>query len=180
MSRPKWRVVWIAGFLVPLFLGALASFSYDDLRTRHSVVEQTVSTLDDASRARLDLAPVLVEAARDLIPENPEVFATVAETRTLYIAAKDATGRLSSAANLDLALAGLISLVTSDESTSENEQILGVLAELDATEVAVTRARDTLDAAVSAYNESLGRFPNTLFATLLGFEPRRPFAPGNP
>lgn len=178
--RAKWRVVWITGILLPLILGVLVAYSYDDLRNRQSVVEQTASSLDEKWRARLDLTPDLVDAARTLIPENSAVFAAVAEMRTLYVAAKDTTGRLSSAANLELALSNLISLVTNDERTSEDEEVLDVVTELDATGAALTGVRDAHDAAVDAYNDSLERFPNALFATLLGFEPQIADSPRTP
>lgn len=112
-------------------------------------------TLNDVVNARARATQITVNPD-DLTPEKIREF-------------QQAQGQLSQA------LGRLLMLTENYPNLRANDAFRNLQVELERTENRINIARNDYNGAVQTYNVKVRRFPNNLFAGMLGFTPKAPF-----
>lgn len=112
-------------------------------------------TLNDVVNARAKATQITVNPD-DLTPEKIKEF-------------QAAQGQLSQA------LGRLLMVTENYPNLRANEAFRNLQVQLEGTENRITVARNDYNNAVQAYNVKVRRFPNSLFAGVMGFRPKTPF-----
>jgi len=115
--------------------------------------EQTTLTRVIEARAKATQTTI---APGDLTPENLERF-------------QQAQGELSSA------LSRLLVTVERYPDLKSNQNFLNLQTQLEGTENRIKVSRNDFNTAVQDYNRTVRRFPNVIYAGILGFHPKQPF-----
>lgn len=116
--------------------------------------EQT--TLENVINARARATQLRIDPA-DLTPEKLREF-------------QQAQGQLSQA------LGRLLVVTENYPNLRANDAFRGLMSELSGTENRINVARDRFNMAVNSYNTKVRSFPTNLYAGLLGFRKKEPFA----
>ena len=112
-------------------------------------------TLNDVVNARARATQITVNPD-DLTPEKLREF-------------QAAQGQLSQA------LGRLLMVTENYPNLRANEAFRNLQVQLEGTENRITIARNDYNTAVQSYNVKVRRFPNNIFAGMLGFRPKAPF-----
>jgi LemA protein len=108
------------------------------------------STLENVIKARASATQVKVDPA-NLTPEKLQEF-------------QAAQGQLSQA------LGRLLVVTENYPNLRANDAFRGLQAQLEGTENRITVARNDFNGSVQQYNSTVRRFPNNIFAGMMGFE----------
>ncbi|MGH9158118.1 MAG: LemA family protein [Acidimicrobiales bacterium] len=170
--RPTWLVpVGVVGGIVLAFLVTLIS-SYNGLVDREAKVDQAFADIDTQLQRRNDLIPNLVSAVRAVIQQEQDVFGELARARANYAGARTPEQKIEAAGQVDAGIGRLLAIFEAYPQLRSNENVRDLQTQLEGTENRIAQARREYNAAVTEYNRTIRRFPRSLVAGLLGFEPK--------
>lgn len=179
--RPAWLVpVAVAGGAVVLLVVLLAS-SYNGMVSSEGEVDRSFADLDAQLQRRNDLIPNLVGAVRGVLQQEREVFGELARARAAYAGARSPADKLAAAGQVDAGIGRLLAIVENFPELRSSANVQDLQTQLEGTENRVAQARRDYNAAVTAHNVRIRRFPRSIVAGLFGFE-RKPLfeaAPGS-
>ena len=137
-----------------------------DYQRRADLIPNLVNTVKGAANFEQETLTRVIEARAkatqttinpgDLTPENLQRF-------------QQAQGELSSA------LSRLLVTVERYPDLKANQNFLNLQTQLEGTENRIKVSRNDFNTAVQEYNQTVRRFPNVLYAGVLGFPVRQPF-----
>ena len=173
--------VIIIGGIILLAIIIVAAI-YNSLVTLRNRYKNSFSQIDVQLKRRYDLIPNLVETAKGYIKHERETLEAVIKARNSALSAsRKASGNPGDpAAMKDLAsaetlltgtLGRLFALVENYPALKANENMLQLQEELTSTENRVAFARQAFNDAVTAYNITCEKFPQTIIASMFNFSP---------
>jgi len=170
MSTPL--VVVLVLVLLALFVGV----TYNSLIRRRNEVDNAWSQIDVQLKRRLDLIPNLVETVKGYAAhEKTALEAVIAARHTGMAASSDPHAQASADNAMTGALSQLFALSEGYPDLKANQGFVSLQEELANTESRIAYARQFYGDAVSTYNTAIQKFPNVVFAGMLGFSAREFF-----
>ncbi len=164
----KWFLIAIGAVLL-LIIG-VPVFCYNDLVQKQVKVDEAMAEIDTQLQRRMDLIPQLTETVKSFTAHESEVFDEVNQAREKLAGAQDMSEKAEANEELTTALNSLIAVAEAYPELKSDKVYIGLMDELAGTENRIAYARSTYNEAVSAYNQSIRRFPAVIFAQLFGFE----------
>ena len=170
MSTPL--VVILVLVLLALFVGV----TYNSLIRRRNEVDNAWSQIDVQLKRRLDLIPNLVETVKGYAAhEKTALEAVIAARNTGMAASSDPHAQASADNAMTGALRQRFALSEGYPDLKANQGFVSLQEELANTESRIAYARQFYGDAVSTYNTAIQKFPNVVFAGMLGFSAREFF-----
>ena len=165
-------VVVLVIVLLALFVGV----TYNSLIRRRNEVDNAWSQIDVQLKRRLDLIPNLVETVKGYAAHEKTALEAVIAARNSGMAASSDPHAQASADNaMTGALRQLFALSEGYPDLKANQGFVSLQEELANTESRIAYARQFYGDAVSTYNTAIQKFPNVVFAGMLGFSEREFF-----
>ena len=165
-------VVVLVLVLLALFIGV----TYNSLVRRRNEVDNAWSQIDVQLKRRLDLIPNLVETVKGYAAhEKTALEAVIAARNTGMAASSDPHAQASADNAMTGALRQLFALSEGYPDLKANQGFVSLQEELANTESRIAYARQFYGDAVSTYNTAIQKFPNVVFAGMLGFSERKFF-----
>jgi LemA protein len=165
-------VVVLVLVLLALFVGV----TYNSLIRRRNEVDNAWSQIDVQLKRRLDLIPNLVETVKGYAAHEKTALEAVIAARNSGMAASSDPHAQASADNaMTGALRQLFALSEGYPDLKANQGFVSLQEELANTESRIAYARQFYGDAVSTYNTAIQKFPNVIFAGMLGFSEREFF-----
>ena len=165
-------VVVLVIVLLALFVGV----TYNSLIRRRNEVDNAWSQIDVQLKRRLDLIPNLVETVKGYAAHEKTALEAVVAARNSGMAASSDPHAQASADNVMTgALRQLFALSEGYPDLKANQGFVSLQEELANTESRIAYARQFYGDAVSTYNTAIQKFPNVVFAGMLGFSEREFF-----
>ena len=165
-------VVVLVLVLLALFVGV----TYNSLIRRRNEVDNAWSQIDVQLKRRLDLIPNLVETVKGYAAhEKTALEAVIAARNTGMAASSDPHAQASADNVMTGALRQLFALSEGYPDLKANQGFVSLQEELANTESRIAYARQFYGDAVSTYNTAIQKFPNVVFAGMLGFSEREFF-----
>ena len=165
-------VVVLVLVLLALFVGV----TYNSLVRRRNEVDNAWSQIDVQLKRRLDLIPNLVETVKGYAAhEKTALEAVIAARNTGMAASSDPHAQASADNAMTGALRQLFALSEGYPHLKVNQGFVSLQEELANTESRIAYARQFYGDAVSTYNTAIQKFPNVVFAGMLGFSEREFF-----
>jgi LemA protein len=165
-------VVVLVLVLLALFVGV----TYNSLIRRRNEVDNAWSQIDVQLKRRLDLIPNLVETVKGYAAHEKSALEAVIAARNSGMAASSDPHAQASADNaMTGALRQLFALSEGYPDLKANQGFVSLQEELANTESRIAYARQFYGDAVSTYNTAIQKFPNVVFAGMLGFSEREFF-----
>ena len=165
-------VVVLVIVLLALFVGV----TYNSLIRRRNEVDNAWSQIDVQLKRRLDLIPNLVETVKGYAAhEKTALEAVIAARNTGMAASSDPHAQASADNAMTGALRQLFALSEGYPDLKANQGFVSLQEELANTESRIAYARQFYGDAVSTFNTAIEKFPNVIFAGMLGFSEREFF-----
>src|SRR5256712_9770906 len=164
------------GVLVLLVLAIvviLVSGSYFSRRNQMAIKREAVNAawaqVDVVLQRRADLIPNLVETVKGFAAQEQIVFGDIAKARSALLGAHSPAEKIAANGQLDSALGRLLVVVENYPQLKSNENFLRLQDELAGTENRIAVGRRRYNQTVQDYNTYIALFPNSLVASLRGF-----------
>ena len=162
--------------LVLVLLALFVGVTYNSLIRRRNEVDNAWSQIDVQLKRRLDLIPNLVETVKGYAAhEKTALEAVIAARNTGMAASSDPHAQASADNAMTGALRQLFALSEGYPDLKANQGFVSLQEELSNTESRIAYARQFYGDAVSTYNTAIQKFPNVVFAGMLGFSEREFF-----
>ena len=175
--------------LVVLIVGGIlhAVTIYNSLVSKDESVKTAWGQVQNQYQRRNDLIPNLVNTVKGYATHEKETLEAVVEARAKAtqstVDAENLTPEMLASfqkaqGELSLALGRLMAVIEKYPDLKANENFLMLQAQLEGTENRIAIERKRFNEASMHYNKSRRRFPNILFASMLGFDSRSYFEAG--
>src|SRR3989440_2387908 len=163
-------------FIIVLVLIALMAFGqYVSVRNtlvqKNEAVKAAWSQVDVVLQRRADLIPNLVETVKGYAKQEQTVFGDIAKARSALLSAGTPSEKIAANQQLDGAIGRLLVIVENYPQLKSNENFLRLQDELAGTENRIAVERKRYNDTLKDYNIYVQQFPNSIFASSLGFKP---------
>lgn len=167
----------LIGIVAALAIWAMSA--YNGMVDNQETATKAFADVQATYQRRADLIPNLVETVKGYAKHEEETFKAVVEARAkatqVTIDPTKATAEQlqqfqQAQGELSSALGRLMAISEAYPDLKASEQFTNLQAQLEGTENRINEARQKFNAAVTEYNQSVRRFPNSLFANMFGFE----------
>lgn len=159
---------------VLLGIGALGFLwfggNYNSLVSSREQVNKSWAMVETQYQRRLDLIDNLVESVKGSQVQEQKVFGDIANARKGYAGANTSSQQADSAGKVESALARLLVITENYPELKSNENVKGLMYQLNATEDGIATKREAYNTTATNYNINIQRFPKNLFAKFFGFE----------
>lgn len=173
------------GLIFLVIIGVVVAYGvsvFNSLVTLRHHFKNAFAQIDVQLQRRYELIPNLVEAAKAYMAHEKDTLSAVIAARNQAATLEkvlaqnagnpEAMARFAQAEGaLTGALGKLMAVAEAYPDLKANTTIQGLMEELTTTENRVGYARQAFNDAVMVYNIERGKFPNSLVANSLGFEP---------
>jgi LemA protein len=161
--------------IVILVLILLAAGKYVNVKNtlvaKNEAVKTAWSQVDIVLERRADLIPNLVETVKGYAKQEQTVFGDIAAARSQLLSAGSPQDKISANSRLDGALGRLLAISENYPQLKSNENFLRLQDELAGTENRIAVERQRYNDTLKDYNVYVQQFPNSIFASSLGFKP---------
>lgn len=141
------------------------------LVAKNEAVKTAWSQVDIVLQRRADLVPNLVETVKGYAKQEQTVFGDIARARSQLLSAGTPEQKIAANSQLDGALGRLLLIVENYPQLKSNENFLRLQDELAGTENRIAIERQRYNDTLRDYNVFVQQFPNSIFASSLGFKP---------
>jgi LemA protein len=171
----KFAIVFIT-IVVLILLGVGKYISVKNtLVQKNEAVKTSWSQVDIVLQRRADLIPNLVETVKGYAKQEQTVFGDIAKARSQLLSAGTPEQKIAANSQLDGALFRLLSIVENYPQLKSNENFLRLQDELAGTENRIAVERQRYNDTLRDYNVYVQQFPNSIFASSLGFKPNNAY-----
>ena len=176
----KSTIIWIVVIAALVILGVGI---YNGLVNQEENVTKAWANVENQYQRRADLIPNLVNTVKGYASHEQETLQAVVEARakatSISVDAESMTAEqlkeFQEAQNqVSGALGRLIAVSESYPDLKANQNFLELQSQLEGTENRIAVERKNFNDTVQKFNSAIRRFPQTLFANLLGFE-KKPY-----
>src|SRR6202795_3874250 len=141
------------------------------LVAKNEALKAAWSQVDIVLQRRADLIPNLVETVKGYAQQEQTVFGDIAKARSALLSAGTPQQKIAANGQLDGALGRLLLIVENYPQLKSNENFLRLQDELAGTENRIAVERKRYNDTLKDYNIYVQQFPNSVFASSLGFKP---------
>ncbi|MBR4726754.1 MAG: LemA family protein [Clostridia bacterium] len=150
--------------------------TYNSMVTAQTTVEQKASDIDTQLQRRADLIPNLVSSVKGYAAHEEAVFTAVTQAREQLMNADSMAEKSAANNTLTTALGRLLAVAEAYPELKADKVFNSLIDELSGTENRISYAREEYNAAVSAFNQMIRRFPASIIANFAGFKAAEFFA----
>jgi LemA protein len=184
MKLSKGWIILIVIVGLILFIIAWATGINNSLVTREEGVNQAWANVENVYQRRLDLIPNLVNTVKGVANFEKQTLTAVIEARakatSVQINPKNldegSLQKFQEAQNgVSSALGRLMVVVEKYPELKATQNFSELQAQLEGTENRISVERMKFNESAQAYNTYLRKFPNSMFATMLGFQKKAYF-----
>jgi LemA protein len=162
--------------LAAIVVAVVAGFvMYNVLIAQKNRVESAWAQIDVQLTQRYDLIPNLVETVKGYAAHERETLNAVVEARNHGMSAGTPQEQAQAENEITGALRQLFALSEGYPELKANAQFLNLQEQLTAVEGKIAYARQFYNDNVLRYNTSIQKFPQQIFARMLGFREREYF-----
>ena len=147
--------------VLALIFGGMYVGRRNQMAVKREAVNAAWSQVDVVLQRRADLIPNLVETVKGYAQQEQKVFGDIAAARAALVGARTPADKISANSQLDSALSRLLVVV---------ENYMRLQDELAGTENRIAVERRRYNDTVQDYNTYISLFPNSLVASLAGFQ----------
>ncbi|HMR56766.1 MAG TPA: LemA family protein [Cyclobacteriaceae bacterium] len=166
-------MILIIGIIVVLLLGAV--LTYNNLVGARNAVENAFGTIDVMLKKRYDLIPNLIEVAKTYMKHENEIFTNLASLRARATTATNTDEKVAIENQISGAMKNLLISVENYPDLKASEQFTMLQRSWNETEEQISAARRAYNAAVTAYNNAVDKFPSNIFAGMFNFKRKEVF-----
>jgi LemA protein len=156
--------------VIALICGSAFVSRRNQMAVKREAVNAAWSQVDVVLQRRADLIPNLVETVKGIAVQEQTVFGDIAKARSALLSASTPTDKIVANQRLDSALGRLLVVVENYPQLKSNENFLRLQDELAGTENRIAVERRRYNETLQDYNTYLSLFPNSLVASLSGFQ----------
>src|SRR6202163_3466565 len=164
-------IVLVVVAVIALLAGGAYVSSRNQMVTKNEAVKSAWAEVDVVLQRRADLIPNLVETVKGFAAQEQTVFHDIASARAALLGAKTPSDKIAANGQLDGALGRLLLIVENYPQLKSNENFLRLQDELAGTENRIAVERQRYNDTLKDYNIYVQQFPNSVFASSLGFKP---------
>lgn len=166
----RWIKTGIVIAIAAIILLSIIS-SYNSLVKAEQDVESTWSQVENVMQRRADTLENLVRTVKAYTKHEEKVFGEIASARSVLISGQaDINSKLEAGRKIEDSFRQVLAIVENYPELKSSEQYLKLQDQIEGSENRVTVARMDFINAVKKYNTMVKRFPNNIFAKLMGFE----------
>jgi LemA protein len=178
------NLVLIVVVAIILLLGGCGCSSYNNMVSLDENVKAKWAGVQSDYQRRADLIPNLVNTVKGAANFEQETLTRVIEARAKATQTTINPGDLTpenmqrfqqAQGELSSALSRLLVTVERYPELKANQNFLNLQTQLEGTENRIKVSRNDFNTSVQEYNQVVRRFPNVLYAGVLGFPVRQPF-----
>lgn len=173
MRRGLWivlAVVVVIFFAVLLVFGSYVS-AKNQMVAKREAIASSWSEVNNQMQRLADLIPNLVETVKGYAKQETTVFGDIANARAgLLNAHGDPKATIQANGQLDSALGRLLAISENYPELKSNANFQSLQDELAGTENRISVARMRYNRNIQDYNTFIGQFPNSLWASMGGFQ----------
>ncbi len=173
MRRGLWivlAVVVVIFFAVLLVFGSYVS-AKNQMVAKREAIASSWSEVNNQMQRRADLIPNLVETVKGYAKQETTVFGDIANARAgLLNAHGDPKATIQANGQLDSALGRLLAISENYPELKSNANFQSLQDELAGTENRISVARMRYNRNIQDYNTFIGQFPNSVWASMGGFQ----------
>lgn len=167
-----------------LLLGGCGCGQYNTMVDKDTNVQAKWANVQSDYQRRADLIPNLVNTVKGAANFEQTTLTKVIEARAKATQTTINPGDLTpenlqrfqqAQGELSGALSRLLVTIERYPELKANQNFLNLQAQLEGTENRIKVSRNDFNAAVQEYNQTVRRFPNVIYAGMLGFRPKQPF-----
>jgi LemA protein len=177
MNRGTIILLAVVAAIVLLFMSGCGS--YNNMVTKQEGVSGAWSNVENVYQRRADLIPNLVSTVKGVANFEQKTLTDVIEARSKATAMKVDASKLSpeqiekfqaSQGELSQALGRLMMITENYPQLRATESFKELQAQLEGTENRIATERQKFNEIVKDYNSYIRKFPQVLFAGMLGFD----------
>lgn len=181
MKKKFVPIIIVAAVVVILVAWAISA--YNGLVVKDEACSKQWSKVESQYQRRMDLIPNLVNTVKGYASHEEATLLKVIEARNqasqVKIDAENMTQEQlnnfqQSQENLSSAIRGLNIVVEKYPDLKANQNFLELQSQLEGTENRIAVERQRYSDVVNEYNTSVRRFPNSIFASIFGFD-KKPY-----
>lgn len=181
MKKKFVPIIIVAAVIVILVAWAISA--YNGLVVKDEACSKQWSKVESQYQRRMDLIPNLVNTVKGYASHEEATLLKVIEARNqasqVKIDAENMTQEQlnefqKSQENLSSAIRGLNIVVEQYPDLKANQNFLELQSQLEGTENRIAVERQRYSDVVNEYNTSVRRFPNSIFASMFGFD-KKPY-----
>jgi LemA protein len=167
-----------------LLLGGCGCSQYNTMVDKDTQVQAKWANVQSDYQRRADLIPNLVNTVKGAANFEQTTLTKVIEARAKATQTTINPGDLTpenlqrfqqAQGELSGALSRLLVTIERYPELKANQNFLNLQAQLEGTENRIKVSRNDFNTSVQEYNQTVRRFPNVIYAGMLGFRPKQPF-----
>jgi LemA protein len=159
----------LAVVLLVVFGGSFVS-RRNEMVTLKENIKGAWAQVDTVIQRRADLIPNLVNTVKGYAAHEQKVLEDLSNARAQLAGARNPTERIAANTQLEGALSRLLVVVENYPNLKADQQFLRLQDELTGTENRIAVERRRYNGAVQTYNTTIQTFPNSLVASISGFQ----------
>jgi LemA protein len=163
-------VILIIVLILALMLGSAFVTRRNQMVVKREAVNAAWSQVDVVLQRRADLIPNLVETVKGYAVQEQVVYGEIAKARSALLGATTPADKIAANGQLDSALGRLLVIVENYPQLKSNENFMRLQDELAGTENRIAIERRNYNQVVQDYNTYIALFPNSLVASMAGFQ----------
>ena len=145
---------------------------YNSLVTANEEINGKWSQVENQLQRRSDLIPNLVATTKGMAQQEKDVFQAVNDARTKLAGAQTVNDKAEANNELSGSLSRLLMIAENYPDIKSDASFRQLADELAGTENRIAVARRDYNNAVQNYNTQIKSLPKSLYAGMLGFNPR--------
>ena len=148
-------------------------------KNRFVTLDESTNTawanVETVLQRRFDLIPNLVNTVKGYAAHEKDLLEEVTRLRSQWGQALGAAQKQETAGQLEGALSRLLLVAERYPDLKANQNFMALQDELAGTENRISVERRRYNEAVQAYNTAIRKLPDSLWASMFGFQVRKPF-----
>jgi LemA protein len=174
----RW-IKWVVfGLLIIILLTSSVS-TYNGLVSAEQDVESNWSQVENVMQRRADVIINLVEVVKGYTKHEEKVFGDIAAARSILMNnEEDVNSKILADETIKNAARDVLLLVENYPDLKASEQFTNLQVAIESAENRVSVERERFIRTVQTYNTKIKRFPGSIFARIMGFEPKDYFKAG--
>ena len=177
MNKILLSVLVVLGLMVVVVLSIGGSYvsAKNQMVQKNADIDAAFSNIDVDLQRRADLIPNLVASVKGYAHVEETILTAIANARAGLMTARTPDEKLAANDRLNVALLPLMRMQENYPQLKSNEQFMRLEDELAGTENRIAVSRLRYNAAIKDYNVFIGQFPNSVWANMAGFHPRKEY-----
>lgn len=161
--------------VVILLVGGYIWSTYNRLISANEAIDNQWAQVETQYQRRFDLIPNLVESVKGVMSQEQKIFGELADARSRYTGASDASQKAEAATQVEGALSRLIVIMENYPELKSAENVQTLMAQLEGTENRISVERKRYNDVIQNFNVTIKRFPTNLVANQLGYSAKNYF-----